>query len=63
LFDSDGYSRVIYDIPAQEAIAIEETESKDSDHVQDVSDSQHVAGICALVVKTHDIVQGREKCL
>jgi hypothetical protein len=52
LFDSDGYFRVICDISAQEAIAVEETESEDSDSVQDVSGSQHVVGICALGVKT-----------
>jgi hypothetical protein len=51
LFDSDGYSSVIYSIPAQEAIAIEETESEDSDRVQDVSGSQLAASICPLGVR------------
>jgi hypothetical protein len=48
--DSNNDSSVIDDIPIEEAVTIEETESGDnnSDSVQDASGSQHVASVCLL---------------
>lgn len=63
LFDSDGYSNIIFYTSAQEAI-VEEAESDDSDSVQDVSGSQHVANIFLLDVKTSELVKAeRTICL